>query len=175
MPDINGIPYVESDDLVSAYPSVSQSLAQEVSDQLAAKGDISTNGAWEAWTPTTTGITVGNGTITARYMQIGKTVHFSYIFVLGSTSALVSDHSITLPVARRNTDSVGQANILLREIGVNNYLGVPLYSPADASVLLIRPATSAASYVGNGFLSGTIPFTWADGDEIICSGSYEAA
>ena len=37
MPDINGIPYVESDDLVSAYPSVSQSLAQEVSDQLAAK------------------------------------------------------------------------------------------------------------------------------------------
>jgi len=40
MPDINGIPYVESDDLVSAYPSVSQSLAQEVSDQLAAKLDL---------------------------------------------------------------------------------------------------------------------------------------
>jgi len=37
MPDINGIPYVESTDLVSGYPSVSQSLAQEVSDQLASK------------------------------------------------------------------------------------------------------------------------------------------
>lgn len=37
MPDINGIPYVESGDLVSAYPTVSQDLAQEVSDQLASK------------------------------------------------------------------------------------------------------------------------------------------
>jgi len=40
MPDINGIPYVESTDLVSGYPSVSQSLAQEVSDQLASKLDL---------------------------------------------------------------------------------------------------------------------------------------
>jgi hypothetical protein len=39
MPDINGIPYVESGDLVSAYPTVSQDLAQEVSDQLALKLD----------------------------------------------------------------------------------------------------------------------------------------
>jgi hypothetical protein len=39
MPDINGIPYVEPGDLVSGYPSVSQSLAQEVSDQLASKLD----------------------------------------------------------------------------------------------------------------------------------------
>lgn len=37
MPDINGIPYVESTDLVSAYPAASQALAQEVSDQLASK------------------------------------------------------------------------------------------------------------------------------------------
>jgi len=37
MPDINGIPYVESGDFVSAYPTVSQDLAQEVSDQLATK------------------------------------------------------------------------------------------------------------------------------------------
>lgn len=40
MADINGIPYVESSDLVSAYPAVSQSLAQEVSDQLASKLDL---------------------------------------------------------------------------------------------------------------------------------------
>lgn len=39
MPDINGIPYVESSDLVSAYPAASQALAQEVSDQLALKVD----------------------------------------------------------------------------------------------------------------------------------------
>ena len=50
MPDINGIPYVESDDLVSAYPAVSQSLAQELSDQLAAKVPY----AYGTATPSTT-------------------------------------------------------------------------------------------------------------------------
>jgi hypothetical protein len=50
MADINGIPYVESDDLVSAYPTVSQALAQEVSDQLASKLPYSFGTA----TPTTT-------------------------------------------------------------------------------------------------------------------------
>ena len=37
MADVNGIPYVEPGDLVSGYPAVSQTLAQEVSDQLASK------------------------------------------------------------------------------------------------------------------------------------------
>ena len=41
MPDINGIPYVESTDLVSAYPAVSLALAQELDDQLAAKAALS--------------------------------------------------------------------------------------------------------------------------------------
>jgi hypothetical protein len=50
MPDINGIPYVESDDLVSAYPAVSQSLAQELSDQFASKLPY----AFGTATPTTT-------------------------------------------------------------------------------------------------------------------------
>ena len=50
MPDINGIPYVESTDLVSAYPAASQALAQEISDQLAEKLPYSYGTA----TPTTT-------------------------------------------------------------------------------------------------------------------------
>jgi hypothetical protein len=45
MPDINGIPYVEPGDLVSGYPSVSQSLAQEVNDQLASKADYPSGGS----------------------------------------------------------------------------------------------------------------------------------
>ena len=45
MPDINGIPYVESTDLVSAYPAVSLALAQELDDQLAAKADYPSGGS----------------------------------------------------------------------------------------------------------------------------------
>jgi hypothetical protein len=37
MADINGIPYVEATDLVSAYPGVSLALATELDDQLGSK------------------------------------------------------------------------------------------------------------------------------------------
>lgn len=43
-----GLPYVESSDLISGYPTVSQALAEELDDQLAAKGDV----AGETWTGT---------------------------------------------------------------------------------------------------------------------------
>lgn len=57
MPDINGIPYVESTDLVSGWPTVSQSVAQEVSDQLASK---------QADVMTTKGDLAAYGTAVAR-------------------------------------------------------------------------------------------------------------
>ena len=57
MPDIGGIPYVDSSDLVSGWPTVSQSVAQEVSDQLASKLDT---------TVTTKGDLITYGTDVAR-------------------------------------------------------------------------------------------------------------
>ena len=45
-----------------------------------------TGGAWQTWTPTYNNLTVGNGTVTCGYKQIGKTVTFRWIFQLGSTS-----------------------------------------------------------------------------------------
>jgi hypothetical protein len=44
MADINGIPYVEATDLVSAYPGVSLALATELDDQLASKAAYPSGG-----------------------------------------------------------------------------------------------------------------------------------
>ena len=46
------------------------------------------NWAWQDWTPTYTNFSLGNGTVDARYTQIGKTVHFTISIVLGSTSSM---------------------------------------------------------------------------------------
>jgi hypothetical protein len=132
-------------------------------------------GAWTTWTPTTTGITLGNGTISARYVQFGKTVHFSYLFNLGSTSAVSGDHLITLPVARRNSDPVGQATVILRDVGVAGYSGLGFYIPTNDNQIGIRPVLVSGSVVVQTLLSSTVPFTWGDADQIICSGTYEAA
>jgi hypothetical protein len=44
-----------------------------VADSTATTG-LKWAGGWAAWTPTLANITLGNGTVTARYQQIGKTV-----------------------------------------------------------------------------------------------------
>jgi len=80
MPDINGIPYVESSDLVSAYPAASQALAQEVSDQLAAKLDYPAGGADGS-------LLVKSGT-SAVWGKAGMT------FIDGASSSAVSSISI---------------------------------------------------------------------------------
>ena len=58
----------------------------DLGDLLDAK--FTTPGAWTSYTPVLSGSTwaVGNGTISGAYTQIGKTVHFTARFVLGSTS-----------------------------------------------------------------------------------------
>jgi hypothetical protein len=54
--------------------------------------------AWQTWSPTLSNLTQGNGTIEAKYIQIGKTVYFRFTFILGTTSAVGSIPTITLPV-----------------------------------------------------------------------------
>jgi len=58
---------------------------QDLSDALG------TGTAWTSYTPTTTNITVGNGTVTAAYARYGKTIFGRFNFTLGSTSAMGTD------------------------------------------------------------------------------------
>lgn len=63
----------------------------------AATTDIS--GAWTAYVPTYTNLTIGNATVVARYMQIGKTVHVRIDITGGTTTSATGAVSISLPVA----------------------------------------------------------------------------
>ena len=47
-----------------------------------------TVGVWQDFTPTFTNITVGNGTLNARYCQINKFVAWTIELVFGSTTSL---------------------------------------------------------------------------------------
>src|SRR5687767_2356476 len=62
----------------------------ETADTLAVTGVTTLNSlqglAWTTWTPSYSGITIGTGTVTARYVQIGDVVHFIYQRVWGTTT-----------------------------------------------------------------------------------------
>ena len=125
-------------------------------------------GGWNAYTPTLTGFTAGNGTATGAYLQFGDLVIFRARFVMGSTSAAAATApQLSLPVT-----SNGLAGIVR---GSFSDTGTAAYSAGA-----IISASTAALYVlgsngRNDFPSTTSPFTWTTGDIIEAFGLYEAA
>lgn len=134
---------------------------------------------WTSYTPTITadggGFSLGNGVVSGRYKQIGKTVFFYAKLVYGSTTSPGSGHwNFGLPVTAHSSNFTFSASILdsgvawYGGIGNGNYTG----STTSFAVNVTSPSASTATWVvvGNGG-----PFTWGDADNITISGSYEAA
>jgi hypothetical protein len=122
--------------------------------------------AWEAYTPTNTNVTVGNGTLVARYIRIGRTIHFFWDLTFGSTTAFGGTISIGLPLAAATPGRWAIAGTLL-DSGTQNYI---------AGGIIAAAATQANPLVtAGGGITSTAPFTWTTGDRIAFSGTYEAA
>ncbi len=128
---------------------------------------------WRSWTPTLTGIT--GGTLNyAKYTQAGKTVHFRLKYTLAGAGVSAAIN-ISVPVVAHsdynNADPVGQAQFL--DTGITRYSGEVVLQ--SASALELRPLLASATYTTIAATSSTTPFTWASGDVVLCSGTYEAA
>jgi len=126
---------------------------------------------YAAWTPTLTGITVGNGTTVARYAQSGKFVTGSFNFTFGSTSAITGNVNFTLPVTAKATfvDNT-TATFLRTAVGYN--VGTTISDTTKIYIGALVTSTAYGSFVD---LSSTIPHTWGNGDFISVNFSYEAA
>jgi hypothetical protein len=130
--------------------------------------------AWSSYTPvwsaSSVAPTLGNGTLTGAYTQIGKTCHFRISLTIGSTTALgTGDYTFSLPVTAVAPSTlvhvVGtwQANY----IGVQFRLGVTRLASASACELFFDTATAPVGD-NNPFIPGT-------GDEFGIEGTFEAA
>ncbi len=139
---------------------------------IAASGEstgLKWGGGWTTWTPSYSNITVGNGSVTARYQQIGKTVNFLFIFTLGSTSSIGSTPYFTLPVTAQ---AVGHYFAAFSDAGTANY---PAAVDANTTQAYPYALSAGGTYAGQSYISATVPFTWTTNDNIIVRGTYEAA
>ncbi|MDI9934678.1 hypothetical protein QM806_04315 [Rhodococcus sp. IEGM 1351] len=136
-------------------------------------------GAWEAYTPTWTGATIGNGSITGHYKQIGKTVHFRFKFVIGSTTTQPTGGvfwKISLPVAAAAAEYAGSGGGYGFPIGVwygenpgtSGYAGTLPIKDANGVYVGYTSATTGAQ----AFISGS---SWATNWYLQGQGTYEAA
>ena len=119
-------------------------------------------GAWQTYTPTWTNLTVGNANNTGRYIQIGKTVHVFVSLEFGSTTSISGIFYPSLPV----TPFAGFA-FMGTGWGFDN-------SAVQWNNLTFTTGNYFISSSGSRY-SATHPWTWATGDLVRLTMTYEAA
>jgi len=132
---------------------------------------------WSTWSPSYTNITIGNGSVTARKIQIGKIVFARFVLTFGTTTAFSGQPIVSLPVtasstAAASTDQpIGDAQFY-DDTG-NRYQGRAFLNTTTTAVATVLSAS--ATYAYTTALSSTIPFTWTTNDKYSWAIRYEAA
>lgn len=136
---------------------------------------MSDTGVWTSYTPTwqgsTTNPVLGNGTLVGSFARIGKTVHYRIVLTMGSTTTYGSGSwSLllpSLPVVSRQRHTTD----LLDSSAGGPWSGSAVLS--GGRITLFVPGATAG--VADRAVTPTIPFTFAVGDVITVTGTYEEA
>jgi len=128
-------------------------------------------GSWTAWTATLGNITLGNGTVVARYQQIGKTVNFRFNLTLGSTTSITGNAHFFLPVTPSYDTP---CTTIVRDDGVAFYPTVGMVF-ASGGYCDVTVGNASGTYVTQTAVTGSVPVTLATADKIYVSGTYEVA
>jgi hypothetical protein len=133
--------------------------------------DFAWGGTWTTWTPTLGNITLGNGTVTARYQKIGKTVNFRFNITFGTTTAVTGGAHFFLPITPAYDTP---CSIVVRDNGVAFYplTGMVFVSGAYCDIVV---GTASGTYVTQTSVNTTVPVVLGSTDNIYVSGTYEVA
>jgi hypothetical protein len=131
-------------------------------------------GAWATWTPTFTSIgagtdwVIGNATTSAAYLRVGRGIFFRVQVTWGSTTTFGTKAlGMSLPlaaIAYAGTNPVlGEASFVDTSTA-DNYSGRVVYR-GQTEVQFVQTGVTA-TYVKNGLVTSTLPFTWASTDQL---------
>lgn len=141
------------------------SFGSYVSGQILTAAELNAEGAWTSYTPTLTNIAKGNATTwDSLYYKFNQIGFLSINFVLGSTSTVTGDITITLPTGWTAKQNVGLA---LTVVAGTSYISHWRISAAGTNIL-IRANNASGTYLTSTNASATVPATWTTGDSIRC-------
>jgi hypothetical protein len=163
-----GIPYPDSTDNYRPKEDM-QALAEEVDDLITAAPGVWANYV-PVWSSSGTAPAIGNGTISGRWVQIGKTVYVKISLLFGTTTTFgTGGYSLSLPAAA--STSVGSVGAgYLNDVsagGGGHYNGIAVVRTVAPTVALILESSSHAQ------VSAVGPITWANTDAWTFSLTYE--
>ena len=141
-------------------------------DSTTATGLKWASGAWITWSPTISNISIGNGTVSARYQQTGNVIFFSVKVTFGSTTTISGSPSIPLPVV---ANSPAYFTVNVTDSGVASYTANGIIPSSVLSTIFLDLIDTTSSRAVSASFSSTSPFTWGTNDNFTISGSYEVA
>jgi hypothetical protein len=121
-------------------------------------------GTFAAWTPTWTGVTVGNGTVTAQYAEVGSLVYGILKLEWGSTTSQSGDAIFSLPVTGVHTTVLNWGTGLISKAGqAQVWCGLAMNSTTTMEIRYTYAVTSPDRVRMNSINAG-FPYTMANGD-----------
>ncbi|MFE9626465.1 hypothetical protein [Streptomyces sp. NPDC006527] len=185
---VGGILPVTTDTSNGAYPGQYRDLNGRLQRWSGtAWADYPVLPTWQSWTPTWTtssgnaAPSYGNATVSCRYVKSGTTVHCNFTIVFGSTtnfgtSPTASDNwRFSLPVPAAAVQSV----VGFAELGVDNtsrvVSRVQIATTNTFELVISSGRSSGAALANTGLVDALSPWTWASGNAILGTATYEAA
>jgi hypothetical protein len=139
-------------------------IVGKIDTALPAQGNL--DASWAAFTPTFTGLTLGNGVVSVRAKRIGKTVFVMGTLTMGSTTTYSGQFFMTIPFVAGGvwTSALPIGNAYLTDASAGTITPATV-GPWTATTVAFRTATAV--------VTNLVPFTWAVSDVIGFSYSYE--
>lgn len=134
------------------------------------QGDGAWAGTWSTytpvWTSSDTAPALGNGTLTGRYIQVGKLVVVNIEAVFGTTSTFgTGAWFFSLPVADASSGFSAHGAAFLQDVGVTLYEAVSRLEAGGQKLSLWK---------NNASVSASSPFIWGSSDVVQATLMYQA-
>lgn len=158
----DGIIYPIASDFIAPLNAHIQALAESVQTAIDARIPETTI----TYTPTFTGLTIGNGSVIAKYNKVGAIIVDEIIITFGSTTAVTGNVTVLgLQPSLSAQAYMPCGNVSFNDSNSSLYFGTVVSTNATSIDLL--PTYTAGTYASRGALSATIPFTWGVADQIL--------
>ncbi len=123
------------------------------------------------FTPSFTNLSVGDGTLVARFNLSGKKVYCQIHFTFGSTSSISGAVMATIPVGTMLALTVIPIGVaVFNDAGAAQYAGIVHYN--GANTIIFRCFTVSGANVIQTATAATVPFTWGNGDRLAAAFQY---
>jgi hypothetical protein len=121
-----------------------------------------------AWT----NVTVGNGTVIAKYSIVGRLVKFTANLTFGTTTSIAGSIAIAPPIAPAasygNYMPIGDTSLI--DWATALYMGAAVLM--SSGTIDIRVIGTAGTYANWANVNATVPFTWGSTDMMSIDGNY---